>query len=104
MLSPMDFGMRLKEARRAAGVTQQQLADAIGLSNAAISKMEAGLTEAVLAPNLFAVADFLRVDARWLATGEGDPQRRQDALGQELSSLPADQQLAVRAIIQSMKK
>jgi hypothetical protein len=66
--------------------------------------MEAGLTEAVLAPNLFAVADFLRVDARWLATGEGEAKRRQDSLAADLSELPPDQQVAVRAIIQSMKK
>jgi DNA-binding XRE family transcriptional regulator len=96
-LDAMTFGERLKKARLAAGLTQQQLADACGLTNAAISKWEAGLTDAVLAPNLFAVADALHVDARWLATGVGDARN-------DLTGLTDAQRDAVRALVSTMKK
>jgi DNA-binding XRE family transcriptional regulator len=96
-LDPMTFGERLKRARLAAGMTQQELADACGLTNAMISKCESGLTDAVLAPNLFAMADALRVDARWLMTG-------QDGERNDLSGLTPDQREAVRALVSTMKK
>lgn len=78
-------------------MTQQELADACGLSNAAISKMEAGLADNVYAPNLFAVADVLRVNARWLATGEEDKNN-------DLAGLSDAQRAALAAIISTMKK
>jgi transcriptional regulator with XRE-family HTH domain len=93
----MTFGDRLKRARLAAGMTQQELADACGLTNAMISKCESGLTDAVLAPNLFAMADVLRVDARWLMTG-------QDGERNDLTGLSAEQREAVRALVSTMKK
>jgi DNA-binding XRE family transcriptional regulator len=96
-LNPMTFGERLKKARLAAGLTQQQLADACGLTNAMVSKCEAGLTDAVLAPNLFAMADVLKVDARWLMTGE-------DGERNDMSSLTPEQRAAVRALVSTMKK
>jgi DNA-binding XRE family transcriptional regulator len=96
-LEAMTFGERLKKARLAAGMTQQQLADACGLTNAMISKCEAGLTDAVLAPNLFAMADTLHVDARWLMTG-------QDGERNDMSSLTPEQRAAVRALVSTMKK
>jgi transcriptional regulator with XRE-family HTH domain len=70
----MDFAQRLRDARTRAGVTQQQLADHVGLTHAAISKMESGKSDAMLAPNLFAVAEYLGVDAKWLALGDGVPE------------------------------
>jgi DNA-binding XRE family transcriptional regulator len=96
-LDAMTFGERLKKARLAAGMTQQQLADACGLTNAMISKCEAGLTDAVLAPNLFAMADALHVDARWLMTGTGDTRN-------DLTGLTEAQREAVRALVSTMKK
>lgn len=107
ILDAMTFADRLRQARDLAGVTQQQLADACGLTAAAVSKWEGGKTDAVLAPNLFAVADFLRVDARWLATGEGEPRRPTTALDeivQGLESASIEQQEAVRQLVTSLKK
>lgn len=37
------FGTRLKSARRAAGLTQQQLGDAVGVSKGAISRWESDI-------------------------------------------------------------
>ena len=100
-LDPVTFAKRLQEARAKAGITQQQLADACGLTKGAVSAWENAVTDGILAENLFCVADALHVDPRWLAVGESSP------LGEivaELVELPADQRAAVLALIQSMKR
>lgn len=96
-MDPVSFAKRLQEARARAEVTQQQLADACGLTKGAVSAWENGVTDSILAENLFCVADSLRVDPRWLATGQESPTA-------SLASLPPEQQDAVRALIQSLKR
>jgi transcriptional regulator with XRE-family HTH domain len=95
----VEFSERLLRARTAAQKTQEQVAHACGLSHAAISKAEAGKTDTMGSINLFAIADFLGCDPRWLATGEGEmyPQRS------ELESLTPAQREVVRSVIKSMK-
>ena len=60
--------MDIKELRKAAGLTQRQLADAAGLNIRQIQKIEAGEIEPgnMTAKNVFALADALGVDARRL--------------------------------------
>ncbi len=43
-----DFGRRVRTARDAAGLTQQQLADRLGLTRSSIANMEAGRQKALL--------------------------------------------------------
>lgn len=95
----MEFSARLLRARTAAKKTQEQTAHACGLSHAAISKAESGKTETMAADNLFAIADFLGCDARWLATGEGEmiPKRS------DIDLLTPEQQQAFVSLIRSMK-
>jgi transcriptional regulator with XRE-family HTH domain len=96
-MDPVTFAKRLKDARAAAGLTQQQIADACGLTKGAVSAWEQGVTDSILAENLFCVADALRVDPRWLATGvESDVP--------SMAALPPEQQAAVRALIESLKR
>ncbi|WP_295617351.1 helix-turn-helix transcriptional regulator [uncultured Intestinimonas sp.] len=56
--------MTIKEARQAAGVTQKMLADALGVSQQYVSKLERGeMSPAnITAKNLLAIADILGVD------------------------------------------
>lgn len=98
-IARVEFSTRLLRARTAAQKTQEQVAHACGLSHAAISKAESGKTETMAADNLFAIADFLGVDARWLATGEGEmhPPRS------ELDQLTDEQKAVVHSVIRSMK-
>lgn len=42
MVAVMTFGERIKQARRAAGLSQQELADRIGVSRMSICKYESG--------------------------------------------------------------
>lgn len=56
--------MTIREARQAAGVTQKMLADALGVSQQYVSKLERGeMSPAnITAKNLLAIADILGVD------------------------------------------
>lgn len=57
---------KLKTARMAAGLTQQQLADASGVNIRQIRRVELGTSEAgnMSARNLLAIADVLNMDPR----------------------------------------
>jgi len=56
-----EFGIRLKELREAAKLTQQQLADKAGVSQRAVSHWEQGLREPSWS-NAKSLADALGVD------------------------------------------
>jgi len=63
-------GARVREARKTAGLTQQQLADRIGMARASVSNLEAGRQDMTLS-RLAGVAAVLRLDLdALLAPGE----------------------------------
>ena len=61
----ISLGNRIKTARERAGFTQNQLADKIGISRAAIARYESGEIEPRL-KNLAAIAECLKVSADYL--------------------------------------
>ncbi|WP_439898379.1 XRE family transcriptional regulator [Klebsiella pneumoniae] len=61
---------RLREARKAASMTQKTLGDAVGVSQAAIQKIETG--RAAQTTKLLDIAKALRVRPEWLSSGTGD--------------------------------
>ena len=65
----MSLALRLKQSREQAQISQRELAKRSGLSQQLISKLENGLVESTT--EVFRLAEVLRVDARWLATGKG---------------------------------
>lgn len=65
-----DFAERLKVTRNNKGLSQQALGDAVGISKAAISSMERGVTKAATPEHLFKIANVLECDAEWLAVGK----------------------------------
>jgi transcriptional regulator with XRE-family HTH domain len=69
--TPLDFeiGKRIREARRAAGATQEQLAAALGTTFQQVQKYEAGRNR-VAASRLVEIAEFLKVAPMWLLLGE----------------------------------
>lgn len=62
---------RLREALAAAGINQSELAAKVGISRASVSDWFTGATKTIEGANLTKAAEALRVDARWLATGDG---------------------------------
>lgn len=59
---------RLKYARKTARLTQKQLADSIGVSQAIISQLETGQYDKTV--YVAQLAHFCHVPAQWLATGQ----------------------------------
>lgn len=60
---------RLKEARTLRGLTQKALGDLVGVSQAAIQKIETG--KANQTTKLVELANALKVKPEWLSSGEG---------------------------------
>lgn len=65
----MSIGSRIREARRAAKMTQKELAKKVGLAQASLSELETGESQGTTMIASFAAA--LGVSALWLETGKG---------------------------------
>ena len=63
------IGVRVREARLRSGLSQQQLADSVGVSQPAINKLESNPKAS--SRKLVEIARALGVDAQWLAGGGG---------------------------------
>lgn len=66
-------GERIRYARNNAGLTQNELGGACGVSRAAVTQWENGSSKSLRPENLFAVAKATKTNAQWLATGKGSP-------------------------------
>lgn len=76
-----EFGARLYEARKEAGLTQEQVASALGISQGTLSQAE---KEGEGSVHVAALASMLRVNPLWLATGEG-PKKAESPVAQSVS-------------------
>ena len=65
------IGERLMARLRELGLRKADLARAVKISDTAVGLWIKGETKDLRLENLFAAADFLQVEARWLATGQG---------------------------------
>ncbi len=104
------FADRFSEARKAAGFTQEYLANLCGLTKGAISQYELG-HNSVAGENVFKLADALHVSARWLMTGAGSvtslndepvPAGRVDRIAKHLAGLP-DERLDALGVVLGIK-
>lgn len=96
---------RLRWARRRAGMTQEQLADASGVSRDIIAKTERGATR--MTPRIDQLAKALDVSPAWLAFGRPTiDQWDRDTLelAETYHQLPDDLKAAVRALIDNLHK
>lgn len=100
----MNLHERLKKARTMAGMTQAQAANALSLASQQIWNME-NRDEDVPATRLFLMADTYQVNARWLATGESQPEdlsvypHRVIQISKAISVLPPDRQQALAVLL-----
>lgn len=69
----MALGARIRLARQARKMTQQQLADAIGWEQGAIGNVER--RDSKVCSHTAEIAEALNVDFSWLSTGNGEMQR-----------------------------
>lgn len=76
-VNPMTLGARIREARYSAGLTQDQLGDALMLSKQALSQWENGHSSPSR-ENCIAIARETGVPLAWLLTGQPLPTRTTD--------------------------
>jgi transcriptional regulator with XRE-family HTH domain len=67
----LTLAQRIKGTRIELGLSREDLADAAGVTVAAVQAWESGETKNLKHPHLFAVAKALNVNPEWLALGEG---------------------------------
>lgn len=102
MIVDVDLKDRIRWARERLELTQQQVADAVGVTLGGVSSWETGHSQTIKAPYLFKMAAVLRLNPEWLGTGEGDPECA-DPVAADLASLPPEQQKIVLDLIQPLK-
>src|SRR5579871_2790542 len=102
MTHPRDIGARIKDAREDQGWTQDQLAEAVGVSRSAVAQWETGRAGQVTA-NLTRVAAALGIGVEYLMYGRDPRAAGQAYSGDELAilrlyreCLPEDRQLLLR--------
>lgn len=67
-----DLGKRITEMREAKNLSKEQLAEAVGVTRAAVWQWEHGTIANIKLPTFFLLSDILDVDPRWLALGHSD--------------------------------
>jgi len=77
---PETMSERIRRSRKEARLTQQQLADLIGVTAAAVAQWETGDSKSVKPENLFKMARAIHKSPEWLATGEGQEQPQYELL------------------------
>ena len=102
MSDPVQIGERIREARQARGWTQDELAEAVGVSRSAVAQWETGRAGQVTG-NLSRIAEVLDVSIEHLAHGRSKRTSGQATSGDELALLrlyrecsPDDKQLLLR--------
>jgi transcriptional regulator with XRE-family HTH domain len=83
------FAQRLKELRKERGLTQQELADRLGLKRAALGAYEEGRAEPRLI-NVVAIADFFGVSVDALLKGAGTDDARTRGQSMRVLSVAVD--------------
>ena len=90
------FSERLADAMQEAGITGRALAAAVGVQESSVSQWLSSKIKSLSGEHLFAVADTLGVEARWLLTGRGP---RRPRVPPDLSDLTDDQLAALRSLL-----
>ncbi|OPA84306.1 hypothetical protein BFW86_24495 [Pseudomonas fluorescens] len=82
----MNLSERIKAARKHAGLTQQQLAQLVGVAQTAISQLESG--KAQRSTYIAEIAYACEVSSKWLALGEGEMKPAKGPLEIDLEETP----------------
>lgn len=102
MSTPQNIGARIGAARRERSLTQDQLADQVGVSRSAVAQWETGRTGQVTG-NLARIAAALEVNVEYLMYGDDKRAAAEVRQGDELALLrlyrecePEDRQMLLR--------
>lgn len=90
------FAERLADAMQDAGINGRSLAAAVGVKESSVSQWLSSKIKGLSGNHVFAVADVLGVEPRWLLTGVGP---RKPRLPPELAVLTEDQIAAILSLV-----
>lgn len=71
----LTVGERLRKAREAHKLTQEQLAVRAGVKQSSISELETGETKEISGSTLLAISDTIKISTHWLLSGRGQMDR-----------------------------
>ena len=94
------LGQRITSAREMAGMSQSELARAVGVSRSSVSQWENDQTKNLKLPNLFEIARVTGADIYWLGTDVAPPVHAK-ALA-KFARLPIDFQKPILDQIESL--
>ncbi len=97
-----EMGERIFSARKAQGLTQEQLAEKIGVSTQMISNLELG-KKAIRPENLVKVCAVLHISADYALSGK-EIHPSSDALSQKLASLSHEELKMIEEFVNYMCK
>ena len=97
-----DMGERIYNRRKSIGLTQEELAEAVGVSTQMISNLECG-KKAIRPENLVKVCSVLDLNADYVLTGKHENSILNDIVT-SLSALSKDELLLIRNMVDIMKK
>jgi transcriptional regulator with XRE-family HTH domain len=86
MSNPTEMGVRIRDVRRERGWTQDQLANAVGVSRSAVAQWETGRAGQVTT-NLTRIAEVLEVGVEYLMYGDDKRAPAEARQGDELALL-----------------
>lgn len=102
----MNWNKRIKEARLAAGMSNAELARAVGVSSAAVTLWENGTTKNLDAANCIRVCAALGIRPEWLMFGSGAMRGTNTKVKQSvvalLASLSDEDLRRAEAVLQAM--
>ena len=99
--SRLKFALEAKSDRSGSRVTASDLGLACGVTRQAVSQWILGQSRNIRPDNLICVADWLGVEVRWLATGEGPMLKRHTI---SIEGLTPAQQVTLEAVMDSFGK
>lgn len=104
---PENIAGRIRHMRELRGMSQQQLADAIGIKQASVAQLEGGRSKSPSASNLLKIAHALDANPVWLMTGKGGPEAMDSAQRREwdelFEALPEGKRRALLAAARVLK-
>lgn len=107
-----EIGARIKAARISRGLTQEELADAAGISRPAVTMWEAGDVNNIRPKHLFRAATALGVEPQWIVTGEESKAKitqrhlTKEAmlLAEEYDSMPTNLRQRMRELFEILRR
>lgn len=110
----MNLGQRLKYARRYRRITQNELAERIGVSRGAITNIELNKVKAPQQIVTAAICNALDINPEWLLYGKGEMENNFERMGIEgdvskmllgaISNLSLDEQEVILHIIRLIRE